>query len=163
MYQRILVPLDGSDLAAAVLEHAVALAGKFEASVTLLQAITPVDWLRRDLLRGDLSALHIDLVTDVASRQVDAQRATAEHYLQQQVETLRSQGITVDLAIVEGEPATMILNYAREHAVDLIALATHGRGGLGRLVYGSVAEDVLRSAPCPVFLVRSLPGDSDEQ
>lgn len=163
MYQAILVPLDGSERAEAVLEHVVALAGKFEAEVTLLQAITPLDWLRRDLLRGDLSALHYDLVTDVASRQVEAQRSAAEHYLKQQVQALRSQGISVDFTIVEGEPATMILDHAREHDVDLIAIATHGRGGLGRLVYGSVAEDVLRSAPCPIFLVRSVEDDADEE
>lgn len=162
MYQSILVPLDGSERAEAVVPHVVALAQKFAAQVILLQIVTPFEWLRRELLRGELSALQVDVVTDVARKQVQAHHEAAQPYFSEQIHALQAQGVQAETAIIEGEPAEAIVRFARERDSDLIAMATHGRGGLGRLVYGSVADRVLRSAPCPVLLVRSLEHDADE-
>ena len=159
MYRSILVPLDGSERAEAVVPHVVALAHKFAAQVILLQVVAPFELVRRDLLRGDLSALQVDLVTDVARKQVHAQHEAATHYLEEQVETLHAQGIEAKSTVEEGDPAAAIVHFAKDRGNDLIAMATHGRGGLARLVYGSVADRVLRSAPCPVLLVRSLAHD----
>ena len=63
-------------------------------------------------------------------------------------------GIAVDTVCLDGDPATLILRWAEEHAPDLIVVGTHGRRGVRRLVMGSVAEHVVRAAPCPVMTVR---------
>ena len=161
MYQGILVPLDGSDRAETVMPHVVALAGAFSSRLVLLQIVPPFELVRRDLLRGDLSAMQIDVVTDVAKNQVDAQHAAAQRYLGEQIEALRSQGIEAEYIVEEGEPAASIVRFAEAHGSDLIAMATHGRGGLSRMVLGSVADRVMRSAHIPVLLVRSLSQELD--
>lgn len=162
MYRRMLVPLDGSTLAEAVMPHVIALAQQFASEVTLVQVVTPFERLRNELLRGELSALQIDVVTDVARQQVQAHHAAAQHYLDEQINALRIHGITAAPIVIEGDPATAIVHVASEHKSDLIAMASHGRGGLSRLVYGSVADRVLRTTPCPLLLVRSLEHDSDD-
>jgi nucleotide-binding universal stress UspA family protein len=70
------------------------------------------------------------------------------------VARLRAEGVEAEAHVKPGHPATVILDLAHALAVELIAMTTHGRTGLGRLVFGSVAEEVLRRAPVPVFLVR---------
>jgi nucleotide-binding universal stress UspA family protein len=67
---------------------------------------------------------------------------------------LRAKGYRVEVDLPVGAPAEQILARARATGVDLIAMTTHGRGGLGRLVFGSVAAEVLQKATCPVFIVR---------
>jgi nucleotide-binding universal stress UspA family protein len=67
---------------------------------------------------------------------------------------LKGQGLTVDFEEPEGDPADTVTRRAQELGADLIAMTTHGRTGLGRLLLGSVAESVIRKAPCPVLLVR---------
>jgi nucleotide-binding universal stress UspA family protein len=75
-------------------------------------------------------------------------------YLERVARHLRAQSVQVQTQLVVAEPDVAILDYAREHAVGLIAIATHGRGGLGRVVLGSVADAVLRRAGVPVLLYR---------
>ena len=86
---------------------------------------------------------------------VAEESANARQYLQMTAERLRETGIRVDYAIEVGDAATAIVEYAREQSVDLIVMSTHGRSGLGRWVYGSVADRVLRSSAQPVLLVRA--------
>ena len=80
---------------------------------------------------------------------------TSRRYLEGVATRLRERGRTVELIQPEGDPAAVLLEQARTLNADLIALTTHGRSGLSRLFYGSVAEAVLREAPCPVLLVRT--------
>jgi nucleotide-binding universal stress UspA family protein len=93
----------------------------------------------------------------------DADQAEAADYLGHLVDRLRGRGFTVERALAEGPPAEAILAEAGRVGADLIAMATHGRGGLGRLVFGSVSDEVVRHAPCPVLLVRveDRPAKSD--
>jgi nucleotide-binding universal stress UspA family protein len=85
---------------------------------------------------------------------IEARRREAEEYLAPIAAALRSQGVDTAWSIRRGRPAEEILAAARESGVDLIATATHGRTGLGRLIFGSVAEAVLRHALVPVFMIR---------
>ena len=142
---KILCPTDFSDLSKNALAQAVALARWYEAEITVLYvapvAITaaevayiPSPWLSpemREKLRGDLHAF---------------------------ADSARQQGITVRIDLSEGNPATEILDTARTDAFDLIVMGTHGRRGLSRVMMGSVAEDVVRHAPCPVLVVRAPQG-----
>ena len=77
-----------------------------------------------------------------------------ESYLGTVADRLRGKGRTVTNVQLEGNAAEEILEYARREGIELIAITTHGRGALGRLVFGSVADEVLRKAPCPVLVER---------
>jgi nucleotide-binding universal stress UspA family protein len=84
----------------------------------------------------------------------DAREARAREYLQNVAERLRTQGVEVDIAVAKGEAVERIGARASETGADLIALATHGRTGLSRLVLGSVADKIVRGSKLPVLLVR---------
>ena len=134
--KRIVVPLDGSTLSEAIVPVAEALARDYEAEILLLRALLP---------RGSADA------------EFEAQRQ-AEGYLSTLAATLRARGLpAVDWKIWYGEPDRAIASAAMTNGADLVAMATHGRGGLGRLLLGSVAEAVVRTAPVPVLLVRGQP------
>jgi nucleotide-binding universal stress UspA family protein len=151
-YQRILVAVDGSPLAEAVLPHALALAHRFGATIELVRAYAPPPSL---LAASASSALPgTGPVLDPAPF-IAAGRDEAELYLAELEGRLRSQGVAVEHRRLDGSPGEAIAAESRRADVDLIALATHGRGGLGRLVLGSVADHVLHHASCPVLLVRA--------
>jgi nucleotide-binding universal stress UspA family protein len=85
---------------------------------------------------------------------LEADRAEATEYLDSVAQRLRQKGVTVDRDRPEGAEAEQIVARAAALGVTLIMMTTHGRSGLGRMVFGSVAESVLRHAPCPVLIVR---------
>lgn len=143
MYQRILVALDGSDVSEQALPHAEALAEKFGSTLVLLRAY-PI-----------LSSTSVAASSPQDPTQIHRlEQQVAERYLAWNAERLRAKGHTVETALVAGTPAEEIVDRAKSAAADLIVMTTHGRGGLGRLVFGSVADEVLRKAACPVLLVR---------
>lgn len=143
--QRILVPLDGSGFSEHALASAEALAQAMGAAFTLLYV------LPRLLTTPDPIAPGWPYGEE-AKEQV---RSMAAAYLHAQAERLRERGFAVDAAIIMAEDtAAAIRRFAARNDVDLVAMATHGRGGWSRAVLGSVADKVLRSANVPVLLVR---------
>jgi len=144
MYKRILVPLDGSSLAENALEQAKDLCARVS-EIVLLQVIhMPMPIMTPDI---SMSLLTIDS---------EALRAEALSYLQNVADRLTAEGLQVSIDVVEADRiADAIVDYAKEHTIDLIVQSTHGRGGFSRLVFGSVSEGVLRKTPCPVMFVRS--------
>ena len=157
VYSKLLVPLDGSDLAEAVLPYVVELVGKFGSEVTLLQVVDSFERVVAEAMPAAVEPAAGAAVVgvEVAEEQVRAQQDHAQGYLSETAATLQAQGISSRFEIVEGGAAESIVRYANEHGIDLIAMSTHGRSGLGRLFFGSVSEDVLRAATCPVLLIRS--------
>jgi nucleotide-binding universal stress UspA family protein len=151
MYRRILVALDGSELAERVLPYVEPLAERFDATVVLLQATLPPTVYAVDALAAGMPV--VGPVVDVTSAAA-AERRTAAEYLGAIAERLGARGLAVETDQPEGPAAELLVERARVLTADLIAMTTHGRGGLGRLVFGSVADEVLRHAPCPVLLVR---------
>lgn len=147
MYQRILVPLDGSQLAEAALAHAQQLAHQFGSEITLLRVVvSPYAIVAPDMV----------LIGQDVNQEVFLQQA--EQYLQETAGQLAVQGVTVHTLACEGPVAEAILDHARARDIDLIVMSTHGRGGISRWVYGSVADRVLQAAPCPVLLIRAETG-----
>ena len=154
---RVLLPLDGSELAEQVIEPAVALAALMPGSeITLLRVVKPV--LREEYL-PDSSAAGRE------ARSLLAQVETLQHnmieeaegYLAGVAERLRARGLRVQTLVTAREqPAVAILKEAAERRVGLIALETHGRRGLSRLILGSVADKVIRGSPVPVLVHRPL-------
>lgn len=144
MYRRIVVPLDGSQLAEEVLEHVRTLARCMGSEVLLMRvmAYPPYEYMVTD---ATLSAsLRDDLVI------------AARSYLEPLAAALSAEGIraSVDAMLVSGPIADAIIDFAREKKADLIAMSTHGRTGPSRWFLGSVADRVVRGAGMPVLMVR---------
>ena len=127
MYKRIMVPLDGSDLAQSALTHALELGRALEATLLLFY------------------------VRDPRSGSVEAARRYLAFVRDQQT----ASGVRIEILVGEGPVAAAIIGAAERERIDLIAMATHGRSGMQRVVYGSVAEQVLRSSHKPILLVRA--------
>lgn len=147
MYNHILIALDGSRFAERSLDPALQLALRFESRVTLLRVTAPE---AQPIVVGPAASLaNLERVEQTAELEMEE----AEAYL----ESIRRQwaglGITGRSEVTCGEPAEMILDTAGAVAADLIVMTTHGRSGLSRLIYGSVAEAVLRRSPIPVLLI----------
>lgn len=147
MYKRILVTLDGSELAEMVIPHVEVVAEAGYSEVILLHVAPEAEAL-----------IDNGVVVAYADQEEERIKMAAHHYLDRFVERLRAQGITGRGVIRFGAPAAQILEAAREADADLIAMTTHGRSGVTRLFYGSVAEEVLRGAAVPILLVRGCPG-----
>jgi nucleotide-binding universal stress UspA family protein/CBS domain-containing protein len=151
-YRHMLITLDGSKLAEQVLPYVEALAEQTRSKVTVVRAITPLE----AAFLGQ-----IPVGTTVGSPPVERtpitedMRLDAVEYLTAMQDRLKSLGLEVACEYPEGPPAEMIVQRARHLGVDLIAMTTHGRSGLRRAIHGSVAEQVLKTAPCPVLLVRA--------
>ena len=144
-YKHILIPLDGSELAELAVDDAFGLAKLSQAEVTLLQVIYPAE----EVIGVEAGyPIYLD-------QQWENQKILALEYLNDVRNRKAEEGLTVHLAVEMGAPAETIINYASQHPVDLIVMGTHGRSGLQRWVYGSVADKVLRHADVPVLLVRS--------
>ena len=164
MYTRILVPLDGSELAEGILPHVEALATKFESTVMLLRATTSVEALPPAPSLG-VPPLSTPTAGPIFDRTAfaEAEREEAINYLVSLADSLRNRGVNATYEQREGAPAEVIIERARRWSVDLIAMTTHGRSGLGRIVLGSVADEVVRRAPCPILLARVSAGSQSEK
>ena len=144
LFRRILVPLDGSTLAEQALEHAVTLATPGETSFTLLQVVVPMPVLAQPY---PATTLPIDR-EDLERREREVQT-----YLERLRGELAENGFDAAATVLAHRSiARGILEYVRKHEVDLIVLATHGRGGVARLLLGSVADKVLRGARTPLLI-----------
>lgn len=146
-YKRILVPLDGSELAEMALPDAFAIARLSQAQVTALQVIVPIAY--------DLDPDVDD--PDFIEQQGRKYCALARQYLKGVCERVGCENISVHTEAKTGSPAETIIDYAHQQSIDLIVMATHGRSGLKRWVYGSVADKVLRGANVPILLVPAHP------
>src|SRR6266568_6981694 len=157
MYEKILVPLDGSELAEQVLPHVQALAEKFGSTVTLLRAtLSPEELVPStgmSLPMGDAAAFG-NLVSPASIEEFDAlmtaEKSETESYLNGVIERLKGHGFEVKAEHIEGSPAEVIIEWAKSSQADLIAMTTHGRSGLARALVGSVADEVVRKSICPV-------------
>jgi nucleotide-binding universal stress UspA family protein len=145
MYSKILVPLDGSELSECSLPHVKEIAvGCKAAKVILLRIMEPF------YLSGTVMAELGE--TEVKSLQ-DKGREYAEKYMSEKAKILENAGIKVETAIVSGNAANSILDYATRQKVDLIIMSTHGSSGVVRFMVGSVADKVIRHSAAPVLLV----------
>jgi nucleotide-binding universal stress UspA family protein len=144
-FRRIMVLLDGSALAESVLPHAQKLAIREGAELILLRA---VDTLLAPNAMPYADIYRLDQATILRAR-------TAAHtYLSAHAEQLRASGLTVHTQVCQGdEPWQAILTAAEANAVDLIAMATRGQGGIARMLLGSTADKILRSCTLPVLLI----------
>ena len=150
MINKILVPLDGSALAAKALPYAEEFAHKFQAELLLVWVLHPL--------------MHFsDEAVEVYEQIRKVEKEEAKTYLKTAPLALNRLHLQPQTKVLEGPVAQTILDAAVEEGADLIIMSTHGRSGLGRWVFGSVASKVLQRAPCPVFLVKAGNGSDAEE
>lgn len=143
--EKILCPTDFSEPSFAALAVAVELARHFGAEIIVMHVLTPIPVV-------EMPALHTGF--NVAQYQERLQENLRQAL--DEVIAVRIGGtVTARGLLVVGHPATDIVRVSHDEAVDLIVLSTHGRSGVGHLLFGSVAERVVRSASCPVLTIRS--------
>jgi nucleotide-binding universal stress UspA family protein len=159
MYEHLLVALDGSLHAERVLEHAEALARAFGSTILLLRATVSAEMVLAQTATGDASLGEITPAIVDPDPVIEADHAAAEEYLSGVAARLRKHNVQVNIECPSGPANAVIVEQANELGVSLILMTTHGRSGLGRLVFGSTADSVLRHAACPVLLVRSTDAD----
>ena len=138
MYDRILVPTDGSPEVDAVLDHAASLAAVHDAELHAMYVVNTAGYA------GLPSDTTIGLGPALNEQGETALDRAEEH----------AGEISVERVLVEGAPSNEIVEYAAEEGCDLIVMGTHGRGGIDRLLLGSVAERVVRTSAVPVLTVR---------
>jgi len=140
--QRFLVPVDFSEYANQAVEYAIGLASKLGARLTLLHVIQ------------SLPLAGIDMGVTLPYAYIQDLEAEITNRMQAYLERVTAAGLEGEIAVVHGVPFQEILETAKTQQVDLIVMGTHGRTGLQHVLLGSVAEKVVRLAPCPVLVVR---------
>jgi nucleotide-binding universal stress UspA family protein len=141
--KRILLPTDFSDYSAAAVKYACEFATKFDAELHVLHAL--------ELHLSSTPGFEMGLALPTY---IHESRTAAEKAMAGVTDPQWAAGRKIVKALIEGSPKVEIVRYARQQNIDLIVLATHGRTGLAHVIIGSVAESVVRTAPCPVLTVR---------
>jgi nucleotide-binding universal stress UspA family protein len=147
----MLVPLDGSELSESVLPHVEQLAkqrGPEEVDVILLRVCEPV------VVPSDVAPTEGLTWKEHQQREVTRPKTECDEYLVPVQKRLEGEGLRVRSVVVQGQPADEIAEYCRDNPISLIVMSTHGRSGIGRWAYGSVADRVLHGISSPIFLVR---------
>ena len=146
MYNKILVPLDGSPEAECVIPHLETIAKTGVEDIELISVVEPIEIPTRGriaLSEDDLKQITLEL------------KSETHKYLDQVAKRLTRAGIKVHPIILTGKPAESLIHYIDSNDIDLVIMATHGRSGITRLFWGSIAEKVLRSVNVPVLLVKN--------
>lgn len=143
MYEKLLLPVDGSGGVTEVLQHAAELAKWSDATIQLLFVA--------DTTR--------DSVTVIGTETVDALVEDGEDIVEQAADTLSRLGVSSETDVVQGSPAETIVEYADRYGYELIVLPTHARSGLPRYLLGSVTEKVVRLSSVPVLTARMQPDE----
>lgn len=144
MYKTILVPLDGSKRAEAILPHVENMALQYGAKIIFLQVLQPLV----NYQAGTVTDHHFQAAYDHHNRE-------AESYLATWVDEFRKKGLTAEKYIDRGPIVEKIITFAENMKIDLIAIASHGRTGISRVFYGSVASGLLNRIDRPLLLIRS--------
>jgi len=160
MYKKILVPLDGSELAECALPHAEELAKGCSTGQVILITVTEqvqgqtgapeAEELYRTTDRTEFRRAGSEMTVVFGKKQRQAER-----YLGRIAEKLESKGVKVHTEVLLWPPAEAIASYAKQNGADIIVMSSHGRSGVSRWAYGSVADKVLRSSCVPVLIIRA--------
>lgn len=143
MYNQILVPLDGSELAEMALPHAESLALKYDATLVLLSIVTPPVITGRGANAMELF-----------EKKIDTLMQDADEYLEKLKASLAEKQIKAETYTKLGPVVKSILEFADNDNVDLVLIASHGRSGLGRFFFGSVAAGILNRVGQPLMVIR---------
>lgn len=141
-FEHIMIPLDGSEFSAAIIERALDALGEPKPAVLLLHVLDGSSWAGRTI-HGGLIRQYVEAINE-----------TAEEHLTKVSARIQGLGYEVSHELRTGNVTEQIQQAARDHGVGMIAMATHGRGGLGRALLGSVAQRLLQNVELPLLLIR---------
>ena len=147
MFKHLLATLDGSPRAESVVPLALDIAKAMGAEITLLRIVRAGNSDKSE--PGEIG----EHDASASSESIGVDQATK--YLNRVAEELQRQGVTAHIVVKHGSPAEQIVSAAREAGADAIMMATHSRRGINRLMFGSVAEEVLHESPLPILLIRA--------
>ncbi len=150
MFEKILVCLDGSELAEQILPYAKQQALSFKSDVVLLH-VAPEPLI---VMPGVPGAPGYPIQTDALVEQSKQDMVRSKKYLNRLAASFQDAGLNVECVILEGPAGESIVRYANENKINLIAIATHGRSGLRRAILGSVADFVLRESGLPILVIK---------
>ena len=153
---RILCPVDFSGPSRIAVEHTVDLAKHFSAHIILFHSVSEIDH------PPSPSYTLTPALTDQMMQITLHMTENANNAIKELIETDIPEGIGVEQRVDVGDPATSIVQAAKQENVDLIVMSTHGRSGIKGLFFGSVAEKVVRSAECPVLTIKPQSTETDE-
>ena len=154
MYKNIVVPLDGSELSEKALAHAKDIGGG-NATIHVVRVFTA------NPERGNITPSPTELgqstsdTAEMARNLAEAQLADVENYLAAIVNQLTGEGINAQSEILHGSADDRIVNYAKQNNVDVIVMSTRGRGGVSRMLLGSITDRVIRAGEVPVLVIPS--------
>jgi nucleotide-binding universal stress UspA family protein len=155
MYKKIMVPLDGSELAECVLPHVeFVVKGCNAPVVTFVRVVEPVRYPMGAVTDGASVYTELDAERD-REKAEEYNRKEAEQYLNRIVNEHQYAGVDVKPVLLTGRAAESLADYAEKNEIELIVIATHGRSGISRWVWGSTADKILRSSCVPVLMVRA--------
>jgi nucleotide-binding universal stress UspA family protein len=147
MYQKIMVPLDGSKLAECVLPHVEAfIEGRYTPHVVFVRVVRPAA-----VIYGGDYVVNPEMLRETESADISA----AKDYLDQVINRFKHEGVTLHSEVLVGRVADSLADFNEKNNFDLVLIATHGRSGVNRWVRGSVADKVLRASNIPVLMVRA--------
>lgn len=149
MFEKILVCLDGSKLAEQILPYVIEQAKRFNSKIVLLQAYMIPATTFVSVPPGSPN-----IAPNLVQQEERRLKKEAVTYLEKVAKSLRENGLEAECVALEGSAGNLIVSYAQDESVDLIALATHRHSGLGRIVFGSVADQVLRESGLPILIIK---------
>ncbi len=155
MYQNIMVPLDGSQLAECVLSHVQSFIQDCRVQTVTLARVVESEPPRFIGHPSHGSSTDYEKVIEYTRKDVEERKTAAAAYLQDVVKRLNMNDVKFQTEVLAGDIAGSLVDYAEEKQVDLILIATHGRSGVSRWVRGSIADRILRASRIPVLMIRA--------
>jgi nucleotide-binding universal stress UspA family protein len=146
MFERIIVPLDGSRLSAQAIPFATEVGKRFDAEIILVRVILPA---------GSSMVSQANGMEDNAGMENVDNVFNVKRYLMNWAQSLKTQGVKVSFEVTIGTPAKAIIEMAQAQQASLIVMMSHGRGWFKRAIMGSVADEILRSSSVPVLIIRA--------
>jgi nucleotide-binding universal stress UspA family protein len=150
LFQRILVPLDGSPAGESALVFTEELAAIMGSELILFHAVQPAaSWMDAGI-GGTYAAIEVP----------ESVKSAAKRYMEDVQKRLLGKGLKTKIVLRDGPAAELIIEYAKNEGVDAISISTHGRTGINRWVFGSVTEKILRYGPSSVLVIRAAKGSA---
>ncbi len=160
MFERIIVPLDGSRLSAQAIPYAAEVGKRFDAEVILVRVLSNTGLSIVSQATGMEDAAATDIIAQEARMKDVDNASNAKRYLMNWAQSLKSQDIKVSYQVTIGTPAKSILELAIAQQASLIVMMSHGRGWFKRAIMGSVADEILRRSTVPVLIIRAQDSDN---
>jgi nucleotide-binding universal stress UspA family protein len=153
VFDKMLVPLDGSEVAERILPYAIEMAKRCGSKVTLLEMVESLSEAMATIPAADPVMVTPEMTESIVEG-VKAEEDSAKQYLARVAQQFKQEGVEAGWVVMAGSPGNEIINYATGAGIDVIAMSSHGRGGLSRAILGSVADHVIHHTTVPVLVVR---------